>query len=157
MTSLRPTPKDALIREHFTKPEHRFFNRELSWLAFNTRVLEEAMNPNLPLLERVKFISISANNLDEFYMVRVAGLKDNYDQGIHTPSADGVRELAYQLTSTYAYYMKVQVTSSSCKNVDEFVEASSSLIGELFGDIMRATPDWVKVMQGEWPAEKAKK
>lgn len=71
--------------------------------------------------------------------------------GGHTPSADGVRELAYQLTSTYAYYMKVQVTSASCKNADEFVEASSSLVGELFGDIMRATPDWVKVLQGEWP------
>jgi len=77
--------------------------------------------------------------------------------GGYTFFVDGVRELAYQLTSTYAYYMKVQVTSSSCKNVDEFVAASSSLVGELFGDIMRVTPDWVRVMQGEWPPQSVKK
>lgn len=74
--------------------------------------------------------------------------------GGHTPSPDGVRGLAFQMTSTYAYYMKVQVTSTSAKTPEEFEEASSSLIGELIGPIMRVTPDWVRVLNGELP-EKA--
>src|SRR5438477_8634933 len=66
-----------------------YLNRELSWLDFNDRVLQLAEDESLPLLERVKFCAIYTTNLDEFYMVRVAGLRDQIDAGVETPSQDG--------------------------------------------------------------------
>src|SRR6478609_2456462 len=66
-----------------------YFNRELSWMQFNSRVLELAEDPSVPLLERLKFCAIYSSNLDEFVMVRVAGLHDQIDAGIEKPLQDG--------------------------------------------------------------------
>ena len=85
-----PIPPAVELSDVDLSGPSRYFNRELSWLAFNWRVLEEAQNHRVPLLERVRFLSISAANLDEFYTVRVAGLRELARAGNTTPAADGL-------------------------------------------------------------------
>src|SRR6476659_145912 len=93
-------------------PEDRYLNRELSWLDFNARVLALAADTSLPLLERAKFLAIFASNLDEFYMVRVAGLKRRDEMGLSVRSADGlspreqlrrINERTQQISSRHAH------------------------------------------------------
>src|SRR3954452_11610564 len=86
-----PEPEEVHLAEHAPLPQERFLNREESWLQFNQRVLEMAEDPSLPLLERVRFLAIFASNLDEFFRVRVAGLKRRMATGLLLRTKSGLK------------------------------------------------------------------
>ncbi len=117
----------------------RFFNRELSWLAFNQRVLEEAENARHPLLERMRFLSISASNLDEFYMVRIAGLKGQVREDVRTRSQDGLlpEEALAQVSAGATELMRAQariwreMRTKLAEVGIELADAASVTLGEL--------------------------
>src|SRR5690349_9810126 len=89
MTATQSEIKSDAQLPNLTDPS-LYINRELSWLAFNERCLAEALDPDVPLLERVRFLAIFSNNLDEYYMVRVSGLKDQVTAGVVDTPPDGL-------------------------------------------------------------------
>ena len=113
-------------------PGERYFNRELSWITFNQRVLDEACNPAHPLLERLRFLSISGNNLDEFFMVRVAGLKGQQLQAIEDRSPDG-------LTTG-------QQLAAIAQRADELTDVQQKVWTTLRADLAKAG---IEVLEGE--------
>ena len=123
--------------------QDRFINRELSWLAFNARVVEEANNPRNPLLERLRFLAISAVNLNEFYMVRVAGLSGQIRAGVATPSPDGMTP-AQQLDAVRLAAHRLAHDQSDCwrRLVAELAEAGIRLVGA--GDLTDADRTWLE-------------
>ena len=136
-----PLPKDALPVIDANSP-NRFINRELSWLAFNRRVLEESQNKRHPVLERLRFLSISASNLDEFYMVRVAGLKGMVAATVPTPSDDGLtpaQQIARIDAVGDALIADQQVIWASLR--DEMNEAGVCVIG--VADLSQADHEWL--------------
>ena len=125
------------------KPDQKYFNRELSWLSFNGRVMEEAQNPANPLLERLRFLSISADNLDEFYMVRVAGLRTQVIAGMPALSQDGYTA-GQQLDQ-----IRAKATLLIAKQQEQWKQLRTELGGEgikvkTAGDLSKAERDTLR-------------
>jgi polyphosphate kinase len=134
--------KDVPIAQPPEGPQ-RFYNRELSWLQFNRRVLEEASNPRHPLLERLRFLSISASNLDEFYMVRAAGIYGQVAAGVTTPSQDGLTP-AQQLAEINRFAAALIADKQTCWQVlrNELAAAGLQIVDAR--DLNEAERTWLE-------------
>ena len=121
----------------------RFYNRELSWLQFNRRVLEEARNTHHPLLERLRFLSISASNLDEFYMVRAAGLYGQVTAGVAQPSQDGLTP-AQQLSEITALPAALANDQQACWSVLKAEMATAGIHIVEPKDLQPPERDWLE-------------
>ncbi|MFD1160028.1 RNA degradosome polyphosphate kinase [Roseovarius aestuarii] len=118
-----PLPEPVDLPDMDITGPARFYNRELSWLGFNWRVLEEAQNARVPLLERLRFLSISANNLDEFYNVRVAGLRELARAGNTTPAFDGLTPAEQLVLINEDARKLLQTQQSTYENLRRELEA----------------------------------
>ncbi len=147
-TKEEPIPSTAMIAANDEQPPllsspERFINRELSWLEFNRRVLEESANPSHPLLERLRFLSISAANLDEFFMVRVAGLVGQVLTGVAEISDDG-RTPAEQLERISERVASLVASQQSRWRALQSELAANGVVILEVGDLTRREREWLQ-------------
>ncbi len=128
---------------HHIPPAERYINRELSWLRFNMRVLEEAFNKDHPLLERLRFLSISGSNLDEFYMVRVAGLRGQVLSGMEVISADGLTP-AQQLAKVNEYAKTLIAEQQRCWGLLRAEMKKAGIAVLTPGEVTAEEKDWLE-------------
>src|SRR3954447_9385636 len=137
MSDLAVRPDITAEKDELSRPD-RFFNRELSWLDCNDRVLQLAEDDATPLLERLKFCAIWSSNLDEFFMVRVAGLHDQVDAGVDTAGKDGCTPLE-TIGRIRATVRDQQVRASTCLHED--VQPALAEHGVRLIRLAHATPE----------------
>ena len=131
------------VRPQDFSPGERYINRELSWLAFNERVIEETEKTAHPALERLRFLSISASNLDEFFMVRAAGLRGQVDAGVRQLSQDGLTP-GQQLDAVNARAGKLMARQQDCWHELRGVLGSAGVSVSGPGDLDDADREWAE-------------
>src|SRR5215510_12909799 len=130
-------PEDSKVSRHSRHQKHLLINRELSWLEFNRRVLDEALDARHPLLERLKFLAIFSSNLDEFFMVRVSGLQEALERAFGERSPDGLTA-AEQLKAIRTKLRPLLDQQMACLKNDIFPAlAANDIIVKRYGDLSK--------------------